>query len=169
MSRARSYKGLVVTLVLALVVALVLALTLAFVFVAASHPAGQWRIRAVALKLTTELPDISWDEVLAELAGSSETSKVEPLVSGSVTLRELEGTDLCPALWKTPQGSVWGRFRDEELLEFLIKEQLVRRFYEAGPARIQRGDIVLDVGSHLGNIHTICVERGCPYGGCIRA
>jgi FkbM family methyltransferase len=148
MSRAPSHKELVVVLGLALV------------FLATYHPAGQWRIRAVALKLTTELPGISWNDVFAELAGSSETSKVEPLVRGSVTLRELEGTDLCPALWQTPQGPIWGQFRDEEVLEVLISKQLLRKSYEAGPAKIQRGDIVLDVGSHLGTFTQYALNQG---------
>jgi FkbM family methyltransferase len=148
MSRARSYKELVVALVLALV------------FLATYHPAGQWRIQAVALKLTTELPDVSWNDVLVELAGSGQTSKVKPLVNGFVTLRELDGTGPCPAFWKTPQGSIWGRFRDEELLEVLIRELLIGKSYEAGAAKIQRGDIVLDVGSHLGTFTQYALNKG---------
>jgi FkbM family methyltransferase len=132
----------------------------ALVVLAANLPAGQWRIRAVTLKLTTELSGISWHDVIAELAESSETSKVEPLVRGSVTLRGLEGAAPCPALWKTPQGSVWGRFRDEEVLEVLISKQLLRRSYEAGPAKIQRGDTVLDVGSHLGTFTQYALNAG---------
>jgi hypothetical protein len=41
-------------------------IALAFILVATFHPQGQWRVRAVALKLTTEIPDITWTDVLTD-------------------------------------------------------------------------------------------------------
>jgi FkbM family methyltransferase len=57
-------------------------------------------------------------------------------------------------------GSFWGRFRDEWLLEGLVHEQLTRKIYEAGSAKIHPGDVVLDVGSHLGTFTQFALNKG---------
>ncbi|MCP4547118.1 MAG: FkbM family methyltransferase [bacterium] len=49
---------------------------------------------------------------------------------------------------------------DEELLEYLIMEQLIDRIYELGQVEIRPGDTVIDVGGHLGVFTLLALDRG---------
>ena len=109
--------------------------------------------RVVQLKLTMEIPEVSWIDLLA-LEGFL------PLVDGDVTLRKREGDGPCSALWETPVGTLWGRFEDERLLEFLIREQLREGVYETSSVKVRLGDVVLDVGSHLGTFTRFALNKG---------
>jgi FkbM family methyltransferase len=137
-----------------------LALVLGLVLLALLHPEGLWRVRALALKLTTEIPHITWTDVLADLVQPGPHSKVEPLVHGAVTLQQLEAAGPCPALWDTPMGPFWGRLEDEPVLEVLVSEQLGRKIYQADSAQIHPGDVVLDVGGHLGTFTRFALHKG---------
>ncbi len=120
----------------------------------------QLRLRAVGLKLTMQIPEISWTDLLVQLVWVEGSAKVWPLVDGNVTLRKREGDGPCPALWETPVGALWGRFEDERLLEFLILEQLREGVYESSSAKVRLGDVVLDVGSHLGTFTRFALDKG---------
>ena len=75
-------------------------------------------------------------------------------------MRKREGDGPCSALWETPMGALWGRFEDERLLEFLIREQLREGVYESSSVKVRLGDVVLDVGSHLGTFTRFALDKG---------
>jgi FkbM family methyltransferase len=82
------------------------------------------------------------------------------LTSGLVRLNRLEGTGRCTALWETPAGPIWGRLSDESSLEALFIEQLVLRIYQNDLIGVVPGDVVLDVGSHLGTFTKLALRQG---------
>ncbi len=63
-------------------------------------------------------------------------------------------------LWKTPLGEFWGRSDDDSHLAFETLDDLVFKAYERGPVRLQRGDVVLDCGGHLGTFARYALNKG---------
>lgn len=62
-------------------------------------------------------------------------------------------------LWRTAAGSVWGHESDRETLELIATEQLLS-IYQQGPVRVNRGDVVLDIGGHLGLFTRTALNAG---------
>ena len=117
-----------------------------------------WRFRAARLKLTGGLPEITWQQI---------TSSLEPAWRPAgdrhpdlVTLAERADHGLCDTLWNTPVGPLWGRLEDGPVLDFLLKEQLVDRIYHNRTVAVQPGDVVLDVGGHLGTFTRFALDQG---------
>ena len=75
------------------------------------------------------------------------------------TVKEQDESD-CPVLWATPVGEFWGRLADGRLLDFLVNEQERQKTYQRGPVVIRPGDVVLDVGAHLGTFTRIALRDG---------
>lgn len=107
------------------------------------------------LKLIGRLPEMSWRELGWYYLPGSEAS-----AAGFVTLAESSEAGPCTTLWHTPLGQLWGRPDDENVLEFLIMEQLIDRVYEKAPVKIRPGDTVIDVGGHLGVFTLLALSRG---------
>jgi FkbM family methyltransferase len=106
--------------------------------------------------VTGRLPEMTWGELwgyAADRSGDAETS-------GFVRRVRHTGEEPCTTLWRTPLGDLWGRATDEDLLEFLVIEQLIERVYDHGRAGVREGDTVLDVGGHLGVFTRFALERG---------
>jgi len=80
--------------------------------------------------------------------------------TGLVTQLRVEDSGPCPVLWQTPIGPIWGRANDESLLEFLIAEQLIDGVYRHEPVAVEAGDVVLDIGGHLGTFTRHALYRG---------
>jgi len=146
------------------VVALALCILLA-TLAAASGKAG-WRARLVAAKLRGELPHLSWSDVGARLlpyrAGRRPQSpnldcrgKLKPPVRFAG-----RGEEPCPAAWETPAGRFWGRLSDGPLLACLMAEQLIDKIYDREPVSLRPGDVVLDVGAHLGTFTRLALRSG---------
>ncbi len=70
-----------------------------------------------------------------------------------------EGNEPCPVLWDTPIGPFWGRHSDGESLRLIAREQM-ECVYNQGRVGVQEGDVVLDVGAHLGGFTRIALDRG---------
>lgn len=62
-------------------------------------------------------------------------------------------------LWRTAAGVVWGNESDRETLELIATEQLLS-VYQQGPVRVVRGDVVLDIGGHLGLFTRTALNAG---------
>lgn len=122
-----------------------------------------WRGRLVWLYLSEDVPGVRWSDVLAGLlpAGTAtDTPDVRGLVAGDVQLARFEPESApCPALWSTPLGPIWSRLRDERILEYLIDEQL-GGIYHNDFVSVKEGDVVLDVGGHLGVFTWIALDAG---------
>ena len=63
-------------------------------------------------------------------------------------------------LWDTPIGGIWGRSTDETLLRYLLGEQRNRGVYLNDFVNVADGDVVFDVGSHLGTFTRAALDRG---------
>lgn len=66
------------------------------------------------------------------------------------------GEEPCPVLWETPLGDFWRQRNDDVTLSDL--SHLER--YQSGPVAIHAGDIVVDVGSHIGTFTRIALDQG---------
>ncbi|MBI4458801.1 MAG: FkbM family methyltransferase [Acidobacteria bacterium] len=66
----------------------------------------------------------------------------------------------CPVLWDTLLGSFWGRDSDAPVLYSTIEQMVIQRERETPQVVVQPGDVVLDVGSHLGTFTRYALRRG---------
>ena len=132
---------------------------------AAYHPSGRVRLRLLEAKALGKLPLVPWTEVLADLPpqrwrDSPPVPHPFDLVSGRVTFERIAPEDACPVLWATPLGEIWGRMEDENLLEWLIGEQLSLHVYDNEHVHVRPGDTVLDLGAHLGTFVDFALHHG---------
>ena len=56
-------------------------------------------------------------------------------------------------------GAFWGRWEETDLFWFLVTEQLVVQIYHREPVVVRKGDVVFDVGSHLGTFTRYALDR----------
>ena len=124
--------------------------------IAGASDSGRWRLDVLRLKLTGDLPDFSWVEVVSGLRLCAWGPCHRPLVRGVV----LAGTDIdnpCPVLWNTPSGPMRGFIEDRRILEHsLTRSWLV----SPDSPRVQPGDIVLEIGAWLGAFTRFALDRG---------
>ncbi len=123
--------------------------------------AARWRSRLIYQKLAgrDNLRFLSWGDLLPLMrpGGSGERFRkaIEPHI---VAARQ--GPEPCPVLWQTPLGGFWGRTDERFMLAHLLREQLVSNIYQRDPVVVRKGDVVLDVGGHLGTFSRAALERG---------
>jgi FkbM family methyltransferase len=113
------------------------------------------RLSVLNLKLSGKLPHVSW-AVLGGRLGSAWMTDGPPPLSRIVA----RGSAPCTVLWETPMGKFWGTDRDGRDLDLIAMEQIGWRVYDREPARVHRGDIVYDVGAHLGTFTRFALDRG---------
>jgi FkbM family methyltransferase len=125
------------------------------------------RLRAARLKLKRQLPEVSWlDLLLSAYPGSLASRGVKAArqtgaIAGThVSLVRREKDPLCPVLWSTPSGNLWGRFIDGEILNYIASEMYDDLAYEQGGVAINEGDVVFDLGGHLGLFTSYALSRG---------
>ena len=120
----------------------------------------QWRLRAVALKLGGELPAVSWRQLGSLFTLGADHDPRQDLDAGLVTLARDTGEGLCPILWSTPLGDIRGGLDDRPALELMVREQLIDRIYHNSSVAVTPGDVVIDVGGHLGTFTRFALDRG---------
>ncbi len=111
----------------------------------------QWRFRAVARKLIGEVPEVSWGQIFSPFSGGE---------IGFVSYAGKAETGPCASRWTTPVGEIWARPEQEWALELLMVEQLVDKIYDHRKAGVRPGDVVIDVGGHLGTFALFALGRG---------
>ncbi len=114
----------------------------------------------LALKSTGGLPELTWAQIFTLMIPSTHSGPEGMYTDGFVTRGKVKQGDPCPVLWKTPIGEIWGRLEDELTLEFLLSEQLLDRVYDREPTTIKPGDVVFDIGSHLGTFTRFALHKG---------
>ena len=120
-------------------------------------PRGRWRSGAMLEKTVGGRPDVSWADSLTAIIPHSVRvylglALAEPAVE--------DGDPPCPVEWQTLAGAFWGRESDRWVIDFLIREQWVERIYYHPDAHIQTGDVVLDIGAHLGTFTRFALLQG---------
>ncbi len=138
-------------------------LLVAVAFLATSSPKLRWRTRLVALKVQGRVPFLGWKELVHRLGpastGNWQMAEIEWRLQWPITEKE-RGEAPCPVLWQTPEGPFWGRSTDANSLAQLMQEQLGESIYQREPVVIRSGDVVLDVGSHLGTFSRFALNHG---------
>ena len=138
----------------------------ALIFFAVPQSKLQWRVELLHMKVKGETPELEWADVLVGMLPYNlierrrRVSSMEWGLRGSVSVRDLEEDGPCPVLWDTPLGQFWGRIDDRQSLTIIVKEQLEKRIYDRDPAVVRNGDIVLDVGGHLGTFTRFALNKG---------
>ncbi|MCI0627906.1 MAG: FkbM family methyltransferase [Acidobacteria bacterium] len=117
------------------------------------QPKLKWRVRWIGLALAGSLPNVNWTDTLATLLPSPDPPE-------SFAIERQEDGGPCPVLWQTPLGTFWGRENDGPILRMIIFEQFVQDIYQQDGARIAAGDVVVDVGAHLGVFTRYALREG---------
>jgi FkbM family methyltransferase len=113
------------------------------------------RLWFLQLKMRGDVPQVSWPEALRRV-GPEWTRRGRFDVAQAVG----SGSAPCPVLWETPLGRFWGSERDGRELDLLTLEQAVGGIYEQREVSIRDGDVVIDVGAHLGTFTRIALQHG---------
>jgi FkbM family methyltransferase len=122
-------------------------------------PVIAWQL--ASLKLSGTVPEITWVQILRNAAGWPRWPYfAREFVTGDVRLKRRSNFAGCPYVLDTPVGEIHGRFADGELVEGILKEILQQKIYEHPRAHVQPGDVVLDVGAHLGAFARYAFHRG---------
>jgi FkbM family methyltransferase len=113
------------------------------------------RLWFLQLKLRGDVPQVGWTEALRRI-GPEWTHRERFDVARAIG----RGDEPCPVAWETPLGRFWGTERDGRELDLLALEQAVGDIYEQGAVTIDAGDVVIDVGAHLGTFTRLALQRG---------
>lgn len=110
---------------------------------------------AVRHKIDGELPELTW----YHLATGAFVASFQP-----PWMLWTEGEDVapgpCSTRFETPFGPFWGRTGDDLIIDFLLKEQTIHSVYDWGPVGVEPGDVVFDVGAHLGTFVRLALRAG---------
>ncbi len=116
-----------------------------------------WRWAVINLKLSGNVPAVSWPRTLAGINICALGDCLRPWVLGAVTLERITPGNPCPALWNTSYRPMVGRLEDEPVLEGTITTAW---YDEAGAPQVEQGDVVLEVGAWLGVFTHYALQRG---------
>jgi FkbM family methyltransferase len=148
------FRGLLLFVIVALVALAAGAWWLSRASLPEQH-AWETRLSLVSLKLQGRIPHVGWSAMLPRL-GSAWLKEGPPPLARIVA----RGPAPCPARWETAMGHFWGTERDGRDLDWIVMEQIGWRIYDRGSARIRPGDVVFDVGAHLGTFTRFALDRG---------
>ncbi len=113
----------------------------------------KWRIDLLGAKFRGRFPHCSWACTAGLLAPKSVVSNPVHVVV------ERRDTGDGQVLWRTPLGLLWGVEDSLSALDYIVTEQLLG-IYQQGPVQVRPGDIVLDIGGHLGTFTQVALNYG---------
>lgn len=125
------------------------ALSLALVFVGFSAAAYRFipPFRAAVLMAAGRGPGCTLDRALKANAMIKEHLAEMERMAAATRLEKRDDRGL--ELWDTPKGKYWLPKNQQQVLMSLLAEQQ-HHIYGEGPRGVQKGDIVLDCGAHVG-------------------
>ena len=118
------------------------------------------------LKVSGRAPYIRWGQVLWYVVPSQlHPSWMVPIQNLEACLRVpvrmvKEAGGPCGVQWETPLGRFWAGGDDGHLLAHLIHEELWEAVYNRPPVAVQRGDVVIDGGAHVGTFSRFALNKG---------
>jgi FkbM family methyltransferase len=125
--------------------------------VAVSSERVRWRLNALALKASGNLPVRTWAQVVRGLFRCDGPPCVDQIVRGPVRMARFDADNPCPVLWETPFGPMRGLFEDHHVLEhFLTRSWLV----DPAAPRVAAGSVVLEIGAWLGAFTRSALVQG---------
>jgi FkbM family methyltransferase len=116
------------------------------------------RLHLVGLKVTGELPYVSWPALVESFIPSELRDLVGPKAAPPKEVGA--GEPPCSSLWDTSLGQFWGRRSDAAALQLAVEQSQFDARYRSGPTSIRKGDVVLDGGSNLGTFTRFVFNRG---------
>jgi len=152
-------------IIIVFLLALIVMLTLS-----TRHPEVQWRISVLKLKLSGDLPpQMTWKKLYSGMAPYSTDAyhglielNLRSLVQEPTIYRGFEHDDqgMCLTVWDTPIGSLWSSCWDFHIVDVLILEQLEEKIYDHDSVKVKLGDVVFDIGTHIGSFSLISLQKG---------
>ncbi|HYN06414.1 MAG TPA: FkbM family methyltransferase [Vicinamibacterales bacterium] len=123
-----------------------------------------WRAGLISRIITGDLPGVSLGEFLREVRPSGGRLLVRRKTGElhrdiNFLMKRNDGSP-CAYLWQTPLGAFWGRADDRPILGHLVHQQLKVKIYNSHEVAVNAGDVVLDVGSHLGIFTKVALDAG---------
>ncbi len=115
----------------------------------------EWRLAVVSAKLDGRASAVGWTELMAALLPG------RLLEESTITPTDATPEEACPINWETPIGSFYGHIRSLNELATTISEQSGgASTYDRDDVPIREGDVVMDIGSHLGTFTRIALNAG---------
>jgi FkbM family methyltransferase len=127
-----------------------------------------WRASLIGLKARGQLPELGWMDIFMALYPDRLLTYQRRLAAnvgfvlgdGPVHMRQRDLPTACSVFWETPLGAIWGRFEDAPTIEAIAHEIAHDGVYEYADVTVAPGDVVLDVGAHLGLFTRLALQRG---------
>lgn len=111
---------------------------------------ADYRFSVFRLKANGAAPWFRWPEVISMMLSSGSKWPSERLV-------QPKADD--PSLFETPFGEIYYSPKGRKLLALLALDML-RGVYEKGAVRVSPGDVVFDLGAHVGTFTRYALSRG---------
>jgi len=113
-----------------------------------------WRLRVLQSKATGKLPALPWSHLPKMMAQPFEKWDYNYFAT-SLSDRSVPGM----VLYETPVGRFYGRQEDQDSIGGVIVEEICR-VYERPPVAVRPGDVVVDLGGHLGTFTRVALDAG---------
>ncbi len=135
-----------------------IALVASFVLAATAAYCWSYPIHLAAVKLGGGLPWVSWSQI-GTFLGDHETPPASYERGFATVLDRGDRHSACSTTWSTPVGTLYARIIDEWSLELVLREQLLDSIYQHDEVVIRPGDVVVDVGAHLGTFALYALKK----------
>ena len=114
----------------------------------------RWRGRVLGSKLKGQLPGLPWTQLPGMMAQPFENWDY------SYFTTRVQGSDVPDiVLYETALGRFYGHSSDQASIAGVIVEELCR-VYQQPPVMVSPGDVVVDLGAHLGTFIRVALDAG---------